>query len=158
VLVDRDIDRWYSSFDKGIISALYTWKVWIMLNFIDPLRGPKPATTMLKMEYGMFKCFDRESFQRNAKQKYLEHYARVRELVPKERLLEYQLGSGWDPLCAFLGTEVPDKPFPHLNESKEFEIWMNNIQKRELKKGLAAISRYVVLPVIILSVAWFLRV
>lgn len=22
---------------------------------------------------------------------------------------------GWEPLCEFLGKEVPDEPFPHLN-------------------------------------------
>jgi hypothetical protein len=39
------------------------------------------------------------------------------DAVPKERLLEYELGSGWDPLCAFLGKEVPDVLFPRANES-----------------------------------------
>jgi hypothetical protein len=129
-----------------------------MLNFIDPIRGPKPATTILKMEYAMFNCSDRESFQRNAKQTYREHYAKVRKLVPKERLLEYQLGSGWEPLCTFLGKDIPDKPFPHLNEGKEFEIWMKNIQERELKKGLAYISRYLVLPAVLIGVAWALSI
>ncbi|HYK85498.1 MAG TPA: sulfotransferase, partial [Ktedonobacteraceae bacterium] len=28
---------------------------------------------------------------------------------------------GWEPLCAFLGVEVPkDKPFPHLNDRESF--------------------------------------
>lgn len=37
--------------------------------------------------------------------------------VPKERLLEYEFGSGWAPLCSFLEKEVPDVPFPRVNES-----------------------------------------
>ena len=39
-----------------------------------------------------------------------------KELVPPERLLLYRLGSGWGPLCEFLGDKVPDGPFPRGNE------------------------------------------
>ena len=152
MLVERDIDTWYSSFDKGVISALYTWTVWVLMTFIDPIRGPKPATTMKNMQYGMFQCFDRESFQARSKPTYREHYAKVRRLVSKDKLLDYKLGSGWEPLCKFLGKEIPQTPFPHLNESKEFEIWMGKIQRRELKKGLRYMWRIVVLPMLIIGI------
>lgn len=39
----------------------------------------------------------------------------IRGLVPKERLLEWTVEDGWEPLCAFLGKPVPDEPFPHVN-------------------------------------------
>ncbi|MFD3686023.1 sulfotransferase [Nocardiopsis sp. NPDC058631] len=26
-------------------------------------------------------------------------------------------GEGWERLCAFLGTEVPEGPFPHLDDT-----------------------------------------
>ena len=58
-----------------------------------------------------------EEMRKAARRKYREHYALVRERVPKERLLEYELGSGWEPLCAFLGKEVPDVEFPRVNET-----------------------------------------
>ncbi|OQV08201.1 hypothetical protein CLAIMM_12511 [Cladophialophora immunda] len=38
------------------------------------------------------------------------------ELVPEGQLLEYNVKEGWGPLCAFLGVDVPDRPFPKLNE------------------------------------------
>ena len=62
---------------------------------------------------------------------YKELHEEVRRLVPKEsgRLLEYKLGMGWEPLCEFLGTEVPSKPFPKINESAEFEERMQLIIK-----------------------------
>ena len=41
----------------------------------------------------------------------------IRGLVPKERLLEWTVKDGWEPLCKFLGKEVPDQPFPHTNAS-----------------------------------------
>lgn len=39
----------------------------------------------------------------------------VRGLVPKERLLEWEVGDGWEPLCKFLGKPVPEVAFPHSN-------------------------------------------
>lgn len=51
-----------------------------------------------------------------AKEKHWEHYEVVRRIVPRERLLEYKLGSGWEPLCNFLGKEVPDVEFPKVND------------------------------------------
>lgn len=36
-----------------------------------------------------------------------------------QRLLVFDVREGWAPLCDFLGFEVPDKPFPYLNEARE---------------------------------------
>jgi hypothetical protein len=47
------------------------------------------------------------------------HNEEVRRCVPKEQLLVYEVKEGWGPLCAFLGVEEPDKPFPHLNDAEE---------------------------------------
>lgn len=44
------------------------------------------------------------------------HNQHVRDSVPKEQLLEYNVKEGWGPLCAFLGVDIPDTPFPHQNE------------------------------------------
>ena len=43
----------------------------------------------------------------------------VRRRVPPERLLVFDVREGWEPLCDFLGVEVPDKPFPRRNETRE---------------------------------------
>lgn len=51
---------------------------------------------------------------------YERHNAAVREKVAPERLVEWQPGDGWEPLCRALNVGVPDKPFPHLNTSEEF--------------------------------------
>ena len=31
------------------------------------------------------------------------------------------MSQGWKPLCAFLDVPVPDVPFPHVNDTKEFQ-------------------------------------
>lgn len=40
--------------------------------------------------------------------------------IPPERLLVYEAGQGWEPLCAFLGVPVPDEPYPSENSRAEF--------------------------------------
>jgi len=47
------------------------------------------------------------------------HNEAVRRLVPPERLLVFDVREGWAPLCDFFGVEVPDEPFPRLNEARE---------------------------------------
>ena len=51
---------------------------------------------------------------------YRRHNDRVRESVPADRLVEYRAGDGWEPLCAALGVEMPEAPFPHTNRTAEF--------------------------------------
>ncbi len=45
----------------------------------------------------------------------------VKATVPADRLLVYQVHEGWEPLCAFLGVDVPDTPFPNANNRNHFE-------------------------------------
>lgn len=54
---------------------------------------------------------------------YEENVAKVQETVPADRLLTYNLGDGWEPLCTFLGVDVPTVPFPRSNNSEEFHTW-----------------------------------
>ena len=56
-----------------------------------------------------------------ATKRYEEWNALVAKLVPKERLLVFDVSDGWAPLCAFLGKPVPKEPFPHLNSTPFFE-------------------------------------
>jgi hypothetical protein len=46
--------------------------------------------------------------------------ADVLRTIPKERLLVYEAGQGWEPLCAFLGVPVPDEPYPRENSRQAF--------------------------------------
>jgi Sulfotransferase domain len=49
------------------------------------------------------------------------HADEVRAAIPPERLLVYEAGSGWEPLCAFFGLPVPDAPYPSENNRAEFQ-------------------------------------
>ena len=54
-------------------------------------------------------------------QYYKKHNEQVRDLVPADQLLEYNVKEGWEPLCKFLGVDVPDVPFPKLNEGQSVQ-------------------------------------
>jgi hypothetical protein len=51
---------------------------------------------------------------------FLRHNEEVKATIPPERLLVWEVSEGWEPLCEFLALPVPDMPFPHMNDSKEF--------------------------------------
>jgi hypothetical protein len=48
------------------------------------------------------------------------HNADVQRTVPPERLLVFNVAEGWEPLCEFLEVPVPQQPFPHVNDRREF--------------------------------------
>jgi hypothetical protein len=51
---------------------------------------------------------------------YERHVAHARAAIPPARLLEWQAGDGWQPLCRVLGVSEPDEPFPHVNTTEQF--------------------------------------
>lgn len=51
---------------------------------------------------------------------YEQNTADVEAAFPPERLLTYQLGDGWAPLCRFLGKPIPEAPYPRGNSTAEF--------------------------------------
>jgi hypothetical protein len=57
----------------------------------------------------------------HAKSVYERHNAEVQGVIPRERLLVYEVKQGWGPLCAFLGKPVPETPFPNVNDTAEFQ-------------------------------------
>lgn len=51
---------------------------------------------------------------------YERRLAQVRAEIGPERLIEWQPGDGWEPICRALGVPVPDRPFPHENTTADF--------------------------------------
>ncbi len=48
------------------------------------------------------------------------HNEEVKASIPSDRLLVWSVQEGWEPLCEFLELPVPEVPFPHINDRKEF--------------------------------------
>lgn len=51
---------------------------------------------------------------------FVRHNDAVRAAVPADRLLEWSLGDGWEPICERLGLPLPAEPFPVTNTTDAF--------------------------------------
>jgi hypothetical protein len=88
------------------------------------------------MARDMFAAFDPDwRDDRAAMAAYERHNDAVRREVPPERLVEWQPGDGWEPLCRALDVDVPDEPFPHVNSTEEF---VGRRREREEQAAAAA--------------------
>ena len=58
-------------------------------------------------------------FPEHGMDRYLEHNERIKQAVPKDRLLVFNVKQGWEPLCSFLEKPVPQVPFPRGNSTEE---------------------------------------
>lgn len=48
------------------------------------------------------------------------HTEEVKRTIAPDRLLVFEAGQGWEPLCAFLGVPVPREPYPSENSRADF--------------------------------------
>ena len=76
----------------------------------------------------------------------------VKQTVPKDRLLVFDVKEGWNPLCKFLDVPVPDTPFPHVNDTNS--MMRNN---RTLCK-VAFATIYVLPCIIVVIMALFCKI
>jgi hypothetical protein len=83
--------------------------------------APPEMQAFGRMVQDMFARFEpRWAEAEQAMAAYDRHNAAVRREVPADRLIEWQPGDGWGPLCDALDVAVPDEPFPHTNTTEEF--------------------------------------
>jgi Sulfotransferase domain len=105
----RDPDKWFDSTQATIFSERNLGRV---------TNIPGLQTFFDKAVHSGFadKIHDRDFMVAYFKR----HTDDVIRTIPKERLLVYETGSGWEPLCAFLGVPVPESPFPRENTREKF--------------------------------------
>jgi hypothetical protein len=66
---------------------------------------------------------------------YEKHVARVQRVIPADRLLLFNISDGYEPLCEFLGKEVPTfpngtvEPFPHQDVFTEDDHWKELVEQ-----------------------------
>ena len=101
-----------------------------------------------KLYEGYFKAKGLDGITRNAKQVYKDHYDHIRASFSPERMLNYELGSGWQSLCDFLGEPVPTAPFPHVNEQNELKRRVAAATQQTLRGAYWAIVKYLIIPLV----------
>lgn len=132
VLVERDLDKWFTSFSATIMTVQWPgFGLRCVLNLLHYKFG-RLMDPYLRLSRAVWLADSKEEQAATAKDIYKAHYAEVRAKAKPGQLLEYKLGDGWEPLCTFLGKPVPEQPFPNVNDSAMF----HDIGHTAIKKGL----------------------
>ena len=79
----------------------------------------------------------------------------MRKVTPKERLLEYKIEEGWEPLCRFLGKEIPKEPFPHTNEKDYLNEKITIMMRKRGAKVIGGALMYAIPVVLSMAVVWW---
>jgi len=123
VLTVRDPDAWYESASSTIFKRRLNPRGLARIGprlarVLSPDLHAFLAMTRETVELPLFdgRLADRE----HMKAMFVRHVEEVRAALPTERLLVYRVAEGWAPLCAFLGTPVPEEAFPHDNSTADF--------------------------------------
>ncbi|KAL9582169.1 MAG: hypothetical protein Q9203_005603 [Teloschistes exilis] len=146
IIVQRDPNSWYTSCRATVMQMSFN-KQMKLLTFLDRFRAGRVLPMLNLIFISLFGVLDsnREAEMREA---WLDGYSRAyeeaRRIMPEELRLEYKLGQGWEPLCKFLRTEVPEKPFPHVNDGADFTAGITVLLKAMWISAAKANLPYVV--------------
>ena len=112
LLSTRDPEAWWKSCQNTIFIAMQR-----------AIEGPPSDWTA--MASAMMELFGGDMNDKDASIAAFErHNANVRANADPKRLIEWQPGDGWEPICTALGVPVPDEEFPHTNTTDEFRQMM----------------------------------
>lgn len=115
ILVERPVDKWMSSVGSVFIDNWIFGMRGLILCGVGPWVGIPGPTVLRDLLTGFLQAGTKREAWERLPIVHKEHSAMVKELVPREQLLEFSLDDGWEPLCQFLGVPVPDIAFPHRN-------------------------------------------
>jgi hypothetical protein len=114
LLTIRDPERWYQS----TYDTLFQFAV---KGREDPPEEGTTRARMLRLTNTLTwdSLFDgRFADKEHAIEVYHNHNQEVMRAIDPDDLLVYDVKQGWQPLCEFLGVDMPSEDFPHVNESK----------------------------------------
>eukprot|EP01084_Bolivina_argentea_P091292 164358_1 len=124
---------WYQSIKTTIFPIMkITYRSWFLF-YIPKLLGVDDIEWSDKCIWDLIfdKKFDDEQYVIN---KYNEWIKSVKQQVPKDKLLIFNVKDGWSPLCTFLGKSIPNEEFPWANDKEDMKTMYRAI------KSIAIIS------------------
>jgi hypothetical protein len=118
LLTVRDPDQWYDS----VRATIYRTRDLARQGADSGVPLPRVLQAQMVTELIWKQTFaDRFEDRAYALDVFRRHIEQVKQRVPPEKLLVYDVSEGWEPLCAFLGVAAPkDQPFPSLNDRATF--------------------------------------
>ncbi|KNG49919.1 P-loop containing nucleoside triphosphate hydrolase protein [Stemphylium lycopersici] len=116
ILTKRKYEDWEHSMQESLW-CLDTWRLFTLCRRLNVTQ----LAPLMRLVHSVFKVHSDNNYGGPAaKLAFDKHYATVRSTVPETRLLELDTDAelSWEPLCEFLGDQVPREVFPRLNEEK----------------------------------------
>jgi hypothetical protein len=111
ILTERDPERWADSFGATIYKLLAGRN-----EAPEEVRAWLDMASAVIAKTGFPAGLDDDGLERA----FVAHNEAVREAIPADRLLVFDVRQGWGPLCDFLGVPTPDGEFPRTNHREEF--------------------------------------
>jgi hypothetical protein len=112
----RDPDKWFDSTQATIFNPTGPMAMVMQQDEASPMASFFRSFTKPFISHIHDRAFMIDYFKR--------HTEAVLATIKPERLLVYEAGQGWGPLCAFLGVPVPDAAYPSENTTAEFQSRM----------------------------------
>lgn len=109
----RDPEKWWESVHNTIYQALTA----------DHAGSPPNMQKQMAMARKLIleNTFDGRFEDRDyAISVFNAHNEAVKAAFPADQLLVFDVKEGWEPLCDFLGADIPDEPFPRVNTTEDF--------------------------------------
>lgn len=142
ILTVRDPGRWYDSVSETIFRSALAERQRLplrrrVIRWLVARRAPDFALyPRMARATVIDPIFDgRVDDRAHVLDVYERHIAEVEAAIPAERLLVFNVGDGWEPLCAFLGVPVPAEPFPEVNERAAWQAKRPRRQLRLILRG-----------------------
>jgi hypothetical protein len=117
ILTTRSAASWHKSMQHTIHALQSSYINHFLLLFAD-----ERTRTLSHLADLIITYYFRGSIPVYGRQVFEEHNEMVKEIVLREKreFLEFRLTDGWEPLCEFLGKEVPSHEFPWVNDSSSW--------------------------------------
>jgi hypothetical protein len=158
LLVKRNFDTWVRSYDEALLAELFGWQGYFFTFLVEPLAGTYVYRAMRKMALGPVGVEASQVRNRGVLRKYYEeHHRKIRELVPSNQLLEFSLADGWEPLCGFLGRDIPKQEFPHANDKQTISQGWRYLRRLILLRAGRRLAMWMAPMIIAGAAAFFLR-
>lgn len=134
ILTIRPFDQWYSSASETVLKAgpqtiLEKLSMLLKLPFNPRLRKVIKAIQFFERIFWDEQFNNKFTDKEYAKEIYESHIEQVKNTVPEQSLLVYDVRQGWEPLCGFLNKSIPDEEFPHLNKKENFKDMLSELMK-----------------------------
>lgn len=114
ILTTRDPYEWYTSFERTILRTVQS--------------TDRPANAHIRATLDMAESVLRDCVFGGAPptrewsiRRFRSNERMVQRVIDPDRLLIFDVREGWEPLCEFLNTPIPETEFPCVNREEQFK-------------------------------------